>query len=199
MTTQNSSEVNSDATHDLSSSSDDELVECETVEIIKAPQKIIRGKKIDIIPFESLIPTNIVYLAYLNSEINLDLAFLLLPITRVVMPRERRKKTIKYPHLPDNPGAIFSLRKDGRCRGIVKGEGASMKNCVTCDMCIRDKNINTKIYKDKIHVAGAKKESHGNEAATLLINHLKKINEEFNHIKSLEITKILTTIEEFSD
>ena len=128
----------------------------------------------DIVPFEQLRITTMTLIITLNSNINTEAAFLLLPITRVNINQTRESSKCKLPHC-EIPGSILSMRFRDNIRGIIRNNSKPFKNSVTIDISTSRKNINLKLSSGTMQMCGASSKEDGVEAATHIINHLQHI------------------------
>lgn len=125
-----------------------------------------------IVPFENHNITTMTMVITLNSAVNTEAAFLLLPITRVNIVQTRESSKCKLPHCAI-PGSILSMRYRENIRGIIRNNSKPFKNSVTIDISTIRKNINLKLSSTTIQMCGASSREDGVEAATHIINHLK--------------------------
>lgn len=145
--------------------------------------------------FDTLAVTTMTLVLPLTGEVNLPLAFNLLPLTRLQYTAPRRqKKRFKIPHCPI-PGSILSLRYLGHTRGIIRSQaGTFFKNSITLDLATQSKNISSKLSATKIQMCGANSVEQGQEGAGFLLHHLFQIQDELDYIQQhLETAR--TTLE----
>lgn len=128
----------------------------------------------EISKYEDLKVTTMTLVASLNGTINKDLAYLLLPVTRIELNNKKEANKIKLPHIKI-PGSILSIQYKGEVRGIIKNKGSPFKNNVTIDMSIEHKNINLKLSENSIQMCGARSINDGYEACGFILKHLKHI------------------------
>ena len=116
-----------------------------------------------------------------KHPINYRLAFHFLEVEELPV----NKTYIEQKDLPfiDKPGAILSMRDpDRNFRGICKFtkdkqtglfiQGASLRSCITLDLCTSQKNISVKLFSSKITCAGTTSPQQAMETAVLIINKL---------------------------
>lgn len=137
----------------------------------------------EIHPFESLKITTITLVITLSNRVNADIAFQVLPITRVVVQQTRESSKCKIPHCK-TPGSILSMRYRDNIRGLIRNKSNPFKNAVTIDISTVQKNINLKLSSYSIQMCGASSNSDGVEAATHIINHLKNIQSILNLVQN---------------
>jgi len=128
----------------------------------------------NITPFEDLHITTATLVMSLIDEINIEAAFHLLPITRIVVYQTRESSKCKLPHC-NIPGSILSMRFRKMTRGIIRNKSNPFKNAVTIDISTTIKNISLKLSSRSIQMCGASSREDGIEAATHVLNHLKHI------------------------
>lgn len=135
------------------------------------------------VDFKYIPVTTITLVVTLNAEINRILAFSILPITRINLPEQKRRSK-KYklpPH--DVPGCILSMRFNGITRGIIRSNQDSyLKNSISIDISVKDKNINIKLSGHKIHMCGAKSLEQGWETAQYIVDHLVEVQAELDYM-----------------
>jgi hypothetical protein len=131
----------------------------------------------EIRPFEELRVTTMTLVMSLEGTVDLRPCFLLLPITLVDLPPQKRKtKKCRLPHHPV-PGSILSARYYGNIRGVVRSLNKTFfKNSITIDISTAHKNVSVKLSTSTIQLCGASSRSNGVEAAQHIINHLSHIN-----------------------
>ena len=144
----------------------------------------------EIVPFEKLNITIITLVVELNASVNIKEAFLLLPITKINIDSMKDITKCKIPHCPI-PGAILSMRFRGNVRGIIKNTLNPFKNAVTLDISTKKKNISLKLSANCIQMCGASSRDDGVEAATHILNHLKKIQKIIDKIKQSNIIDLI--------
>lgn len=135
---------------------------------------LISDKSQKIIPYEELRVTTITLVMTLSGTVYTENAFNLLPITRVEIQQTRESSKCKLPHC-SVPGSILSMRYKQNTRGIIKNKTQPFKNAVTIDISTTKKNISMKLSGSSIQMCGASSKDDGIEAATHVLNHLKKI------------------------
>lgn len=131
-------------------------------------------EKFEIKPFEELNVTTMTLVMALEGGVNTELAFHLLPITRISIQQTRESSKCKLPHCKI-PGAILSMRHRGKVRGVIRSKSDPFKNAVTIDISTTRKNISLKLSAFSIQMCGASSREDGIEAATHILNHLKYI------------------------
>lgn len=147
----------------------------------------------EIKPFEELPVTTMTIVMTLSGGINTEMAFKLLPIMRLKIQQTRESSKCKLPHCII-PGSILSMRYRGNARGLIRSKSHPFKNAVTIDISTKRKNISLKLSPFSIQMCGASSREDGIEAATHILNHLKRIQGLLNRIridpiKYLEIIK----------
>ena len=135
-----------------------------------------------ITPFEELNITTMTLCMSLTNGVNTELAFHFLPITRIAIQQTRESSKCKLPHCKI-PGAILSMRHRGKVRGVIRSKTDPFKNAVTIDVSTMKKNISLKLSSFSIQMCGASSRDDGIEAATHVINHLKRIQYVLNKIQ----------------
>jgi hypothetical protein len=132
-------------------------------------------------------PSNTVVVGHLDCNIDYDNLFWLLPVIKneneLPFEASKRAKYNRFGH----PGTILSLRCDGKHRGILKkvqkARKRDMKHCLEIDMSIRTKNVNFRLYENKIHVVGISNHDMIKEIIFLLDRHVRRIQESLNYLK----------------
>jgi hypothetical protein len=147
----------------------------------------------EITPFEDLRITTITMIVTLDSKIHKEIAYHLLPITRIENYKMKNTVKCKLPH-SKNPGDIVSMRYKRNTRGIIKNNKKPFKNAVTIDISTKIKNISLKLSKNSIQICGASSKEDGVEASNHVINHLQFVQEMLNKMndnmnESLELIK----------
>lgn len=137
----------------------------------------------NITPYEQLKVTTMTLVMSLSSGINIDMAFQLLPITRIAIKQTRESSKCKLPHCK-TPGSILSMRYRGNIRGVIKNTSDPFKNAVTIDISTSLKNISAKLSSFSIQMCGASSKEDGIEAATHIIKHLKHVQKMLHLIQS---------------
>ncbi len=137
----------------------------------------------EIVPFEELKITTITIIISLSNRVDTDIAFQLLPITRILIQQARESSKCKLPHCKI-PGSILSMRYRDNVRGLIRNKSNPFKNAVTIDISTVQKNISLKLSSYSIQMCGASSRADGVEAATHVINHLKNIQIMLNMIQS---------------
>lgn len=142
------------------------------------------------IEFKYIPVTTMTLVVTLSSVIERVVAFCLLPITRIDLPKQkRRSKKYKLP-FHDKPGCILSMRYNGITRGIIRSNKNSyLKNSISIDISVKDKNINVKLSKSKIHMCGAKSTEQGRETAQYIVDLLVNVQNELNYMNEDENRK----------
>ena len=136
----------------------------------------------DITPFEQHRVTTMTLVVSLNSTVNTEAAFLLLPITRVNIEQTRKSTKCKLPHC-EIPGSILSMRYRENIRGVIRNKSGAFKNSVTIDISTARKNINLKLSPTTIQMCGASSREDGVEAVNHIINHAKHIQQVINKMQ----------------
>ena len=128
----------------------------------------------NITPFEDLPVTTMTMIMSLSNWVNTECAFHLLPITRIAIGQTRESSKCKLPHCAI-PGSILSMRYRCNVRGVIRSKSDSFKNAVTIDISTTKKNISLKLSPFSIQMCGASSRADGVEAATHVLNHLKRV------------------------
>lgn len=136
----------------------------------------------DIIPFEQHKITTMTIIIALNGSVNSMFAFQLLPVTRIQIYQTRETSKCKLPHCKI-PGSILSMRYLKNTRGVIRSKSSPFKNAVTIDVSTTRKNISIKLSAFSIQMCGASSKDDGIEAATHIIDHLKRIQHVLNKIQ----------------
>jgi hypothetical protein len=130
--------------------------------------------------FSSIPTSTATIITKLNTQIDLEALFILLPITNIFLPPPRKScKKYKIKSF-GQPGAILSLQLKDVVRGVVvNANNKFFKNQITCIISNKTKNINMKIFSDKIHLTGCKfdTEDMTKETVGYLIQNMKTIND----------------------
>lgn len=134
--------------------------------------------------YDKLKITTITMVFILETHINVLDVFHLLPVTKIHLNITKKMTTKKF-KLPksDIVGAILSIRHENITRGIIRN-AKFFKNAVSIDISTSIKNINVKLLCNKIHLCGATSIENGLEAATLIINHIKKIKIYMDYLRA---------------
>ena len=105
--------------------------------------------------FEDLKITTMTQVYHLNKEVNLEVAFSVLPIHRIKLPvRKRDIKRIKIPPCK-KMGVLLSIRYRNKIRGIVRSKSNKMfSHSVTIDLSMKDRGICAKLAPKSIHMTG---------------------------------------------
>jgi len=138
-----------------------------------------------IAPFETLKITTMTMIIALSDSVNTDIAFQLLPITRIAIQQTRQSAKCKLPHC-EIPGSMLSMRCGGNVRGIIRSKSSPFKNAVTIDISTRQKNISLKLSSLSIQMCGASSRDDGIEAARYLLGHLSNIQMILDKIQNNE-------------
>jgi phage anti-repressor protein len=78
-------------------------------------------------------------------------------------------------------GTIIGMKYDGKRRGVFeeKNKGKKdMKNAIEIDLCISTKYVNVKLYKNNIHICGAKNFEMIHDTFNVLNEHFVRIQEQ---------------------
>lgn len=155
-------------------------------------QEIERKKNMDrITPYEELKVTTMTLVMSLSNAVNIELAFFLLPITRMDLGFVRETVKCKLPHC-SIPGSILSMRYCGNIRGLIRSNAKPFKNAVTIDISTSSKNISLKLSTYSIQMCGASSKEDGIEAAYHVMNHLKYAQYLITKIHNNLITAVKT-------
>lgn len=138
----------------------------------------------------SLKIATMVTIVPLNGMINLKVCFIVLPVQHIEIKHKGKKKPkkIKLP-ISDISGSILSMATDDLKRGIIKTDKRAWKNAISIDISIPGHNVNMKLCKSKIQVAGAKALDDGYVSSNYIFEKLLKINAEMEYIRSIENIK----------
>lgn len=136
----------------------------------------------NITPYEEHAITTMTLVMSLTSGVNTEFAFHLLPITRIAIQQTRESSKCKLPHC-EIPGSILSMRHRGNVRGVIRSKTDPFKNAVTIDISTVRKNISLKLSSFSIQMCGASSREDGIEAATHVLNHLKRIQQLLNKMQ----------------
>src|SRR5207248_9228851 len=71
----------------------------------------------------------------------------------------------------------------GIARGLIRSKKRPFPNNVNIDLILNEKSVAIKISKNKISICGAQTDEQGLEAADLIINHIKRIQDVINDIQ----------------
>lgn len=134
--------------------------------------------------YDKLKITTITMVFLLETHINVLDVFHLLPVTKINLNVTKKMTTKKF-KLPksDIVGAILSIRHENITRGIIRN-AKFFKNAVSIDISTSIKNINVKLLCNKIHLCGATSIENGLEAATLIIDHIKRIKSYMDYLRA---------------
>ncbi len=136
------------------------------------------------IKFEDLKITTMTCVFLLNGTIDIMSAFHLLPVTKMILKKNRDTLKCKLP-LCEKRGAILSIRHKNMIRGIVRNTNEHFfKNSITLDISTSTKNISLKISPTTIQLCGASSRDNGLEAASYIIDYLKDIKDNINYINN---------------
>ncbi len=148
-----------------------------------------------VIDFDHLNVTTMTVIVPFSGEVELDLVFPLLEITRIDLPPTKRQtQKFKIPHCA-KPGAILSARYKGTTRGIVKSQSTRyFLNAITLDISTIEKNVSIKLSKSKMHICGSTSTEQSREASQHVLNQLTYIQNMLNYINEDE-ERTKTTVE----
>lgn len=139
---------------------------------------------------------NIITVAYLDQELNLQTIFDLLTI----LPNNFKIGT-KIPGMNRETvpffginGAIVGLKYGKEMRGIDRPCG-HLESLIGVDLQCFNKNINLKVSHNKIQLTGAKSEQMAIDATLLLLKHFDMLMSHYKHVKSLSNEVQINTIE----
>lgn len=139
----------------------------------------------NIVPFDKLKVTTMTLVMTLSGGVDPDLAFHLLPITKIDIPLIRGGGKCKLPHCPI-PGSILSMRYKNEVRGVIISKSHSFKNAITIDISTTKKNVNLKLSPQSIQICGASSREDGVEAANYVLQYLRDIQQYLDFIKGDE-------------
>lgn len=139
------------------------------------------------IPIKDRPITTMVVICGIDSLIDIPKTFLMLPITYIEIPENKKKsKTVQIPHV-ETPGSILSMRYRGITRGAITKVSTKstkhFKNSITIDMSISEKNVNLRLSTSTIHICGIKSENQIQETVNLIFDHLNILNTELIYIR----------------
>lgn len=139
-------------------------------------------------PVDTPSVTTMTHVFPLDGWVNFRAAYELLPWTPVsVEPSKRRRKKCKLPVA--EPGNIVRLCYGPWTRGTIRtvdsGAKAKWKNGVIIDLSTSDRtrNLSLKLSVHNIHSAGGKSVENGEEGATFLLAHLRRIQDTLDAMK----------------
>src|SRR5688572_17495731 len=127
------------------------------------------------INLKDINPTTITNILEYEGELNLDVAFHIIYVSKIDNEPLRTSKKMKLPH-QSNPGTIMSMRYKNMTRGIFRTlkSNDQFKNSITIDISLTDKNVSLKLSKNTIHMSGVKKFENSDEAGKLLFEKLRE-------------------------
>lgn len=143
----------------------------------------------EIIAYEDLRITTMTMIMSLSTGVNTEVAYHLLPITRIAIQQTRLSSKCKLPHCKI-PGSILSMRFRDNTRGVIRSKADPFKNAVTIDISTRAKNISLKLSCFSIQLCGASSREDGVEAANHIINHIRHIQYILQEIRSNPINTL---------
>jgi len=114
-----------------------------------------------------MYPNNVVLVATISKQLPLDMCYNMLTIIET-FPKTNWKK---IPFFGQN-GVIISISYNGKCRGVRKGE-SQLKNAISLDLQIRNKNVHIMMTRQKFDISGADSYEGGLEAIDTMIEHIK--------------------------
>jgi len=141
----------------------------------------------DIKKFEDITLVTSTQILYLNGNININNLNWFMPLKGFKLTKEEslklsKKKKLSTKDLPvGQNGDIMSLRYLGISRGTVsfkkphEQKKEPFKHCITLDITVNGKNINSKISEKIILCTGCKTMEHGKETAKIIIDHIYNI------------------------
>jgi hypothetical protein len=188
----------SDDSMDDIRTSDDSTDDIKSTALIKSPTllRIVDIDKLNVnkgmwhhgmyIPnFKIYKVTTTTMIVELNKKISEKVIFHLLPITKMILNKKRGAIKCELPHC-NIPGSIIALKHYDQVRGIVKSEKFGFKHSISIDISTSIKNINVQLSSLKMKICGSPSEDGklGLEAAELVINHIEKIQNIIDKIKS---------------
>jgi len=139
-------------------------------------------------------PNNVVLVATISKHLILDMCYEMLTIIET-FPKTNWKK---IPFFGEN-GVIVSISYNGKCRGIRKGE-SQLKNAISLDLQIRNKNVHIMMTKQKLDISGADSYEGGLEAIDIMLEHIKMSYGNWLHFKRcLSSTRDLSIIHMMSE
>ena len=147
-----------------------------------------------VISFEKLPVTTMTAVLTLTSYININQVFRLLDVTRFEPGSYKLPKKNKLPFCAVQ-GSIVSASFNGITRGISKGESTKgWRNSIMLDISSSRKNVNIKLSGKSIHMCGSDSEELCLETGQLILDHIFRIQEELNYIKTLSRETLENTI-----
>lgn len=137
----------------------------------------------EVLAYEALKVTTITLVMSLKGWVNKEAAFHVLPVTRVPVQPTRESSKCRLPHCK-TPGALLSIRYRNQVRGVIRSKKRPFKNALTLDVSTTVKNISVKLSSFSFQMCGASSREDGIEAATHVINHLKKAQRILNRMRA---------------
>lgn len=148
---------------------------------------------ITITDFDRLkITTMTVLVFYDVIEINLPALFLLLPISRIVIPENtkfcKKQGKIIPPAFLNEDGVIISMRFDKKVRGIIRSEKLStFLHAIIIDIGTKLRIISMKLTKGSIELTGATSYEMALEYSDVLLRKIIECQEMINKIRENHI------------
>jgi hypothetical protein len=117
----------------------------------------------------------------LSSNIDYRIAYALFPTVRPGLAKIKDNKSL--PHF-SVPGTIVSISHNGETRGYMRGEKETyFKNCTSIDVSCKEKNVNAKLYEDKIRLCGITNEEMIEEAVDYIIGYILDVQDVLTYAK----------------
>ncbi|HSW76822.1 MAG TPA: hypothetical protein VLG50_07240 [Candidatus Saccharimonadales bacterium] len=131
------------------------------------------------IEFKNLKITTMTLVFQMNGKMNNKSIFHLLPITKVLLSKNRVVQKCILP-VSDKPGSVLSIRAKLNGQNLVRGiiennKKRFFKNSVTLKMSTSIKNVSLKISPKTIQLCGASSKADGISAINYIVNHLTHI------------------------
>lgn len=139
----------------------------------------------DIPEFESLKPTTVTQIFYLDGKINTGSLFWFMEmkyfkvsdseyIFSLTNGKNAKKKDLIFPI--GEKGDFMNARYEKLARGSKRRNGC-LKNSISTDFSLGVKNVCVKIYPLTLHFTGLKSEAQGVEGANLILNYFRSLQE----------------------
>lgn len=126
------------------------------------------------VPFERLQVTTMTLVIKLSGNIDVNSAVYLFPVIYVPVKNGRASSKCKLPK-SEIPGTIFSARRKGFARGVVRNTSNPFKNAATIDISTSRKNVSIKLSPHSVQLCGASCKMDGTEAVDQIILHLERM------------------------
>lgn len=138
----------------------------------------------DLPTFNDLTYSATTIILTLDQDIDYHMFYKKIPIVDIeLVPGTENRKKIELAYVKlGTPGTIFSAKY--KTRQITKNKGFNrtgkdgMGNALTCDIHLKEKNINFKIMRNKVHITGCKKDAHVAELFRYITFYIKHFMED---------------------